>query len=129
MGLCRAINLTHNCWHARPGGAASGAQKMPAGSGMAWQLLRAGGSLSSTRGLGLPARGNQVQGGGRQGLGSWGRGGWAWLVEGATGRAPRGAIPSHEGSVLPVSASKAGAWHPCVRVWVWVGCGRPSSPT
>lgn len=32
----------------------------------AWQLLRAGGSFSSTRGLGLPARVSQVQGvGGR----------------------------------------------------------------
>lgn len=103
--------------------AASGAQKMPAGSGMAWQLLGARGSLSSARGLGLPARGSQVQGGGRQGLGSWGRGRRVWLVE---GRALRRAVPSNEGTALAVSAAKAGAWHPRVGVWVWVG--GPGSP-
>ena len=83
MGLCRAINLTWNCWHARPGGVASGAQKMPAGSGMAWQLLRAGGIFSSSmRGRGPPARGSQVQGGGGavrgRVLAAGERAGWGW---------------------------------------------------
>ena len=52
--------------HTRPGRAVSGAQEMPAGSGVVWQLLRAGGSLSFTRGLGLPARAARCRGvGGR----------------------------------------------------------------
>ena len=42
-----------------------------------------------------------MQGSGRQGLGNWGRG-WVGLAEGTKGRAPRGAVHSCEGSVVPV---------------------------
>lgn len=125
MGLHRAINRMQNCWHPRPGRAVSGAQKTLAGSGMAWQLLRAGRSLSSVRGLGLPARGEP--GAAEREAGSWqlGREDWVGLAEGTKGRALRQFIPSCEGIVLPGSVSKVRAWHPCFGVRVEVGC--PSS--
>lgn len=64
--------------HARPDRAVSGAQEMPAGSGMVWQLLRAGGSLPFTRGPGLPARAARCRGVGGRVLATGEGAGWGW---------------------------------------------------
>lgn len=81
MGLCRAINLTRNCWHTRTGRAVSGAQKMPAGSSMAWQLLRAEEGVILHEGSGAACQGRpgagvgcRVLAAGEGGLGGVGRG-------------------------------------------------------
>lgn len=81
-----------NCWHARPSGVARGAQKMPAGLQQGLAAAQSLGRLILCEGSGAVCQGSQVQGGGRQGLGSWVRG-WVGLAEGKKGKSPQATHP------------------------------------